>query len=435
MTVIGEPGVGKSRLVAELVAAVGVRVAVGGCLSYGDGITYRPVTQVVRALDELPADPAAAAAIRSLLGESDEATTADEIAWAFRKLLEQAAPLLVVFDDIQWGEETFLDLVEHIGLFSTGAPLLVVCLARPELGELRPQWPVALRLDPLPAADVDALLPDSVPAGLRARIASASGGNPLFVTEMVAMAAAGDEEVEVPGTLKALLAARLDQLEASERGVLERGAVEGELFHRGAVQALAPPDTPVMPRLAALVRKELIRPERPQLPAEDGFRFCHLLIRDAAYDALPKATRAELHERFARWLDGNAPDLAERDEIAGYHLEQAVAYLRELGRPEDEIRPVAERAAFHLAAAGRRALVRGDHEAVCRLVERALALGIADPQSVWGSRSSLETRCSNAAGSSTPPQSWTRLATRPRRAASGDSWRSRCSIAMPSSAR
>jgi class 3 adenylate cyclase/tetratricopeptide (TPR) repeat protein len=385
VTVVGEPGVGKSRLVSELLRGLGARTAYGGCLSYGEGITYRPVTEIVRQLGEVPDDPAAAAAIRSLLGESDAATTADEIAWAFRKLVEQAAPVVVVFDDIQWGEETFLDLVEHLGLFSSGAPILAVCLARPELAERRPSWPVALRLEPLPADAVDELLPASVPPGLRERIAHASGGNPLFVTEMIAMAAEGGDEVVVPATLKALLEARLDRLETAERGVLERGAVEGEIFHRGAVQALAPPETQVMPRLAALVRKELIRPERPQLPAEDGFRFCHLLIRDTAYNALPKALRAELHERFAAWLDEHASDLAERDEIVGYHLEQAYRYRVELDTPADAI---AERAASHLAAGARRAVLRGDHQAVCSLGERALALGL--PDALEGTRLQVE---------------------------------------------
>ena len=160
--------------------------------------------------------------------------------------------------------------------------------------------------------------------------------------------AAGDAEVEVPPTLKALLAARLDQLDEPERKVLERGSVEGEIFHRGAVQALAPEETQVTTRLAGLVRRELIRPDRAQLAGDDGYRFRHLLIRDAAYDALPKAIRADLHARFADWLDEHGQALVERDEIVGYHLEQAARYQAELGRPDPAL---AERAA---AAARRR---------------------------------------------------------------------------------
>ena len=227
-------------------------------------------------------------------------SSAEEIAWAVRKTLERAAaerPLVVVFDDIHWGEDTFLDLLEHVALLSSGAPIVVACMTRPELLERRPQWPLTLRLEPLSADDVDELIPQQIAGDLRVRIAMAAGGNPLFITEMLAMAGDGDAGVVVPPLLQALLAARLDRLDAPERLVLERGAVEGEVFHRGAVQALAPEEPQVTPRLAALVRHELIRPVATQVPGDDGFRFRHLLIRDAAYGVLPKAVaRAELHE-------------------------------------------------------------------------------------------------------------------------------------------
>ncbi len=135
----------------------------GRCLSYGEGITYWPVVEVVKQLDALPSDEAAATAIRSLLGESDAVAGTDEIAWAFRKLLEEQAPLVVCFDDIQWGEETFLELVESTALLSTGAPLLLLCMARPELLDRRPGWPATLRLEPLPEEEADALVGDAVP--------------------------------------------------------------------------------------------------------------------------------------------------------------------------------------------------------------------------------------------------------------------------------
>ena len=328
VTVVGDPGVGKSRLVAEALEQIDARVVRGRCLSYGEGITYWPVVEVVKQLDAVPSDELAANAIRSLLGESDAVSGTDEIAWAFRKLLEEQAPLVVCFDDIQWAEETFLDLVESTALLSTGAPLLLVCMARPELLDRRPGWPVTLRLEPLPEEEAGELVGDAVPDEVRERIVRASGGNPLFLTEMVALSDEGGGEVEVPPTLRALLAARLDQLDGPERRVLERGAVEGELFHRGAVQALAPEETEVMPRLAALVRRDLVRPDRPVLPREDAYRFRHLLIRDAAYDALPKATRADLHRRFAAWLEEHGEELVELDEILGYHLEQAAQLSR-----------------------------------------------------------------------------------------------------------
>jgi len=375
VTVVGDAGVGKSRLAAEVLASVEARVVQGRCLPYGEGITYWPVVEVLKQLDLLPADEAAATAIRSLLGESEAATSAEEIAWAFRKTLEQAAaerPLVVVFDDIQWGEETFRDLIEHIALLSAHAPILLLCLARPELAERRPAWPVTLRLGPLADQDVAQLIAERIPADLRERVARAAAGNPLFIEEMLAMAGQANGEVVVPPTLRALLAARLDQLETGERDVLERGAVEGEIFHRGAVQALAPEETQVTPRLAALVRKQLIRPDTPPLQGEDGFRFHHLLLRDAAYNALPKAVRADLHQRFATWLEQHGTELVELDELLGYHLEQACKYHAELGTHDDGT--LAAGARSRLTAGGRRAQLRSDFGAAVSLLERAAAL-------------------------------------------------------------
>jgi class 3 adenylate cyclase/tetratricopeptide (TPR) repeat protein len=375
LTVIGDAGVGKSRLVAEFLGAIDAPVVLGRCPPYGEGITYWPVVEVLKQLDVSPPDEGAAAAIGSLLGESDAATSAEEIAWAFRKTTEHAAterPLAVVFDDIQWGEQTFLDLIEHVALLSADAPILLLCMARPELGERRPTWPVTLRLEPLGDGDVEELIAERVPNEIRTKIARAAGGNPLFIEEMLAMAGERDGELVVPPTLQALLASRLDRLEAAERSVLERGSIEGEIFHRGAVQTLAPAETQVTPHLAALVRKELITPHRSQLAGEDGFRFRHLLIRDAAYDGLPKATRADLHERFASWLEQRGSELVELDEIAGYHLEQACRYREELGLPAND--KLAAAAGRRLTAAGLRANLRQDYGAAVSLLERAGAL-------------------------------------------------------------
>ncbi len=370
VTVVGDAGVGKSRLVAEALASFNVRIVRGRCLPYGEGITYWPVVEVVKQLAALPSDPVAQRAIRSLLGEADLGTRGDEIAWAFRKLVEEQAPLVVVFDDIQWGDQTFLDLVETTALLSADSPLLLLCMARPELLERRPGWRGTLPLEPLPPAQADTMIGDDVSGELRERIARAAGGNPLFITEMLAMAA-GNADIEVPPTLKALLAVRLDQLDEAERRVLERGSVEGEIFHRGAVQAMAPEETQVTTRLAALVRHQLVRPDRAQLAGDDGYRFRHLLIRDAAYDALPKAIRADLHARFADWLDEHGDELVERDEILGYHLEQAAGYHAELGRPDPAL---AERAAERLATAGRRAYERLDIRTASALLTRAVGL-------------------------------------------------------------
>jgi predicted ATPase/class 3 adenylate cyclase len=374
VTIVGEAGVGKSRLVAEALASVRARLVQGRCLPYGEGITYWPVVEVIRQLGTSPLDGAAAAAIGSVLGETEVATSAEEIAWAFRKLLQEQAPLIAVFDDIQWGEETFLDLLEHVALLSSGAPILLLGVARPELTERRAGWPVTLRLEPLGAEEVEELIPGRISGELRVKIARAGGGNPLFVEEMVAMAGEAGGDVAVPPTLQALLAARLDQLDRPERRMLERGAVEGEIFHRGGVQALAPEETQVTPRLAALVRKGLIRPEKPQLVGEDGFRFRHLLIRDAAYAGLPKATRADLHQRFAAWLESRGTDLVELDELLGYHLEQAYQYEVALRSIQADARHLASRASQRLESAGRRALARSDLAAAINLLQRSADL-------------------------------------------------------------
>jgi class 3 adenylate cyclase/tetratricopeptide (TPR) repeat protein len=385
-TLLGSAGVGKSRLAAEFLLRADANVVRGRCLSYGDGVTYWPAVEVLKQLDARPEEPSAAAAIAALLRESDAPATASEIAWGVRTTLERSAeerPLVVVWDDLQWAEDAFLELVEHIADWSRDAPMLLLCMARPELLDRRPGWAggklnaTTVLLEPLTPVETTELLTvlGAVDDAVRARISAAAGGNPLFLEEMLALAQeAGDDEVSVPPTIQALLAARLDQLDVPERSVLERGAVEGEVFHRGAVTALAPEaealDVPTS--LLRLVRKELVRPDRPQLPGEEAFRFRHLLIRDAAYDALPKAVRAELHVRFAVWLERHGSDLVELDEITGYHLERACRYHRDLGQPEDV--SLAGTARQRLTAATQRALMREDYAAAATLAERALAL-------------------------------------------------------------
>ncbi len=388
-TILGSAGVGKSRLAQEFLAGVDATVVTGRCLSYGEGISYWPVTEVVKQL--VPAGETTGP-LASILGDDTASGSPEEIAWAFRKLLEARAaerPVVVVFDDLHWGEPTFLDLVEHVADLSRDAPILLLCMARPELLDARAAWgggklnATNALLEPLApeeTAKLVDLLAGGAEQGLRSRILEAAGGNPLFVEEMVAMAVESGEEVAVPPTIQALLAARLDQLAAAERSVLERGAVEGQVFHRTAVAALADGGS-VDGELVALVRKDLVRPEQPLLPDDDAYRFRHLLIRDTAYEALPKATRAELHERFADWLAVNGKALVELDEILGYHLEQAYRYRAELGPLDDRATALAEQAATRLLAGGDHALERGDGHAVIRLLSRALALlPPADPR-------------------------------------------------------
>jgi class 3 adenylate cyclase/tetratricopeptide (TPR) repeat protein len=393
-TILGVAGVGKSRLTSEFIDSLeDATVVRGRCLPYGEGITYWPVVEVLKQLPpatDLGLEPAAVGAIERLLGEDQAVSSSEEIPWAVRKLLETAAessPVVALFDDIHWAEPTFLDLLEHVADLSREAPILLLCLARPELLDRRPGWgggklnATTLLLEPLSSTETDELLERllseaALSPDLQTRIRDGAEGNPLFVEEMVALVEeSGDGEVSVPGTIQALLAARLDQLEPAERGVLERGAVEGRVFHRGAVQALAPDETQVESRLTGLVRKELVRPDKPQLPGEDAYRFRHLLIRDAAYDALPKATRAELHERFAAWLEVHGAELVELDEIVGYHLEQAHGYRAELEGAElaGDV-ALGRRAATRLAAAGQRSLTIGDASGATSLLRRAASL-------------------------------------------------------------
>ncbi len=384
-TVLGTAGVGKSRLVMEFLDVHREpRVVRGRCLSYGEGITYWPVAEIVRQLDVLPDDEYAAAILRSILGEARVATSPEESAWAFRTLLEERAqdePLVVVFDDIHWGDEGFLDLIEHVADLSRDAPILLLCMARLELLERRPGWgggkwnATTVLLEPLNARETDRLLDalsSAISDEVRERIREAAEGNPLFVEELLAlMEESGSTRISIPPTIQALMAARVDQLPPDERQVMECGAVEGRVFHRGAVQALTQEVSTVPGRLVRLVRKDLIRPDSGQIRGDEAYRFRHLLIRDAAYEALPKARRAELHEEFARWLDERGQDLPELDEIAGFHLEQATRYVRELGQPHEEL---ADRAGERLASAGRKAVWFGDQGTAAGLLERALEL-------------------------------------------------------------
>ncbi len=385
-TILGTAGVGKSRLVEEFLGTLeDATVVRGRCLSYGEGISYWPVTEVVKQL--LRDADGVTGPLASVLGDENAAGSSEDIAWAFRKLLESRAaeqPLVVVFDDIHWGEPTFLDLVEHVADLSRDAPILLLCVARAELLDIRPTWgggklnATNVLLEPLGPEEagelIESLQDEQLEAGLRERILASAGGNPLFVEEMVAMVAEDGGDIAVPPTIQALLAARLDQLDPAERGVLERGSVEGQVFHRGAVAALAPDEPQVDGRLITLVRKDLVRPEPTVVADDEAYRFRHLLIRDTAYEALPKAARAELHERFATWLEEHGAALVELDEIAGYHLEQSYRYRVELGPLDDAAAEIGERAAERLLTSAGRARERGDTLAAQGLLSRAVEL-------------------------------------------------------------
>jgi class 3 adenylate cyclase/tetratricopeptide (TPR) repeat protein len=395
-TIVGPPGIGKSRLVRELIGRTRARVLVGRCLSYGEGITYWPLQEMesqigdVRALlGDRPDGDLAAVRVAAAIGDSDTPSTPEEIAWGVRKLFEAMAesdPLVVVFDDIHWAEPTFLDLIEYVTAFAQRVPLLVLCMARADLFDQRPTWAAprpnvtVLTLEPLSAADSAVLVADlgAMVSDTADRIVETAEGNPLFVEQLVAALAEDGDDLEVPPTLQALLTARIDRLEEPERAAIERGSVEGRLFHSGAVAALLPERdrATVGGHLLTLVRKELIRPDRAVVPGDDGFRFGHALIRDAAYDEIPKRERAVLHEGYAEWLVSRLGGEAS-DEIVGYHLEQAYRYGAELGAADPF---VGERAAERLAAAGQAARARRDMRATANLFGRAADLVPGDPR-------------------------------------------------------
>jgi DNA-binding SARP family transcriptional activator len=418
-TLIGAPGVGKSRLVREFVYDVSKRalVARGRCLPYGEGITYWPILEAIRDVAELDdmrssADSLAKLAalvegnedaelvaerLGEVVGLSDRLSGADETFWGVRSFFEALSrqrPLVVVFDDIHWGERTFLDLVDHLADWIRDSPVLLLCVARPELLEVEPHWAggklnaTSMLLHPL-SDDESQELVANLAANLeldeakQRHIVDAAAGNPLFVEEMVALVSeqrADDTTATVPPTIQALLAARLDLLTADERAALQAAAVEGMVFHEMSVgELVGVPIGELQEPFSKLVRRELLRPDKPVFTGEKALRFRHLLIRDSAYESIPKETRAILHERHAGWLEGKVGDRSlELEEILGYHLEQAFRYRAELGPVDESGRALAVGAGHRLASAGRRALARGDVPAAMNLVSRAAALLPAD---------------------------------------------------------
>jgi class 3 adenylate cyclase/tetratricopeptide (TPR) repeat protein len=432
LTVVGAPGIGKSRLAHEFVAQLTDRATVlqGRCLPYGEGITFWPLAEMVRqaaGIDENDGGEDAVARLEALFSPADDArSVAEAIAqltglvetrgvveegfWAVRRLFARLArdrPLVVVLDDAHWAEAMLLALIENVTRHTELVPILLVCVSRPDLLERRGDWgesaerSTIVRLEPLDDAACDRLiselLGESEPTlEVRDHVAARAEGNPLFVEQMISMliddglleqvdgrwVAVGDfETMHVPPGIHALLAARLERLGTDECAVLGRAAVMGQVFYVAALEELAPPSLSgrIQSLLHDLVRRELVRPGRSDFLDTGAFEFRHLLIRDAAYDSLSKQSRAELHARFADWLERTAGDrLPEYAEIVGWHLEQAHRTLSELGPLDEAGTEIARRAADHLAAAGWTASARGDISAGVTLRSRALALMAAD---------------------------------------------------------
>jgi len=430
--ILGSPGLGKSRLLGEFTRRLGdaATVLTANCDAAG-GATFVPLARALRALlrvDDGSSGDALRTAIIAALPDADADRTRiaeginallagspaspEETFFVVRRLLAGLAakqPVLFTIDDLQWAEPLLLDLVEHLVQWSTDVPLLVVVAARPELRDTRSSLAAAdgLVADVVTLSGLDAgaatrlaanvIGAEALPAAVAGRVLATSEGNPLFVGELVRMLvhdgalkregdrwSAGVElaSLEMPPTIHAVLAARIERLRAEDRLVLERAAVVGRQFSRAAVAHLLPREAQadLDARLESLRRGELIEPDAAWFLGEPGLRFRHGLIRDAAYRRLLKGTRAELHGRCADWIETKVGDSIEHEETIGWHLEQAHQHLRELGPVDAQGQALGDRAARYLAAAGRRALTRDDLSVAGSLLGRAFdRLDAADP--------------------------------------------------------
>jgi class 3 adenylate cyclase len=400
-TVLGDAGIGKSRLATEFAEALGsdARVLTGHCLAYGDGITFWPLREILlqatgpQGLDRLAELVVGeddgdwiAGQVAMAIGPTQQPGRANELFPAVRRLFEALAsprPLVLTLEDLHWAEPTFLDLIEYVADWGR-ASVFLLCLARPELIEERPTWGAGGRnadtlvLEPLPSTETKELIAGRLvgtvlPPDTLTRIVEIAQGNPLFVEQMVA-AFQDDGTVSLPASVHALLAARLDRLGPAERDLLRCAAVVGMDFSADGLLALVPEQARpfVGKHLRTLERRQLIRPARS---VDEGFRFCHALIQLAAYRSMTREDRARLHQRFAEWLETDARDSPpELDELLGYHLEEAVAQRRALGIPEEDDPGLAIRAGEHLATAGLRAYGRFDIAAAVNLSGRAKSL-------------------------------------------------------------
>ena len=406
VTVFGEPGIGKSRLVSEFVqSAERVTTLTGRALPYGEGVVYWPLAAMVKAsagiTDDDPAGDAfeklrvcceseavadLLAVVLGVLGAAEDERTTGEVTWAATRWAEELAdaqPLILVFEDVQWAEEPLLDLIEHLAQALRDSPVLIVSVARPELLTCRPNWSggnpraVALELGPLTGDEsrqlVDALLAHAdTPPAQRALALEKAEGNPLFLEETARMLTAGEKGAlgRVPDTVQALIAARIDTLDTPEKTLLQRAALIGRVFWRGALDALSP-DAGVAETLDTLLEREFVAPEtRSSISGERAFRFTHGLIREVAYATMSKAERAGDHRRFAAWVAERAPD--ELAEVRAHHLDSAARLVAELegSVPSD----LAHEAASALEGAGRRSLRRASFAAARRLLLRAVEL-------------------------------------------------------------
>ena len=435
-TILGAAGVGKSRLVGEFITqrCSVSRVVQGRCLPYGEGITLWPLAEVIRdaaglgasssrtevetrlgdVLSALPERTRVLGLLLQILGLEKTVATTEELAWASRQMLERLAldsSLVVLIDDIHWAEPALLDIVEYIATWSRDSPFLLLCVARPEFLDSRPNWgagrlnATSLLLEPLSVEEsrqlISGLLGEAgLPSDVSQRLFENAEGNPLFVEQMLEMliddgllietasgwALGPTDELKVPPTISALISARLDRLDPSERLVIERAAVVGKEFSLSAVCHLGPGEEAqsVSDDLAALTRKELIRPLDQDPGGELTFRFRHILIRDAAYESISKERRSDLHLAYADWMNTALPSEGVGfAEILAHHLSQAHSNKRDLGCPPQVLRPIASEAARQYEISGERALARSDFPAAAKLLRNGAALVVEPMESAY----------------------------------------------------
>ncbi len=397
VTVIGDPGVGKSRLAAEFAAAQGDSHVIEARCDVEQTVALAPIVEVLRARDletDVPATtPDRDRILRDLNGlTAGIPGSVEETFWALRRyveLLARGRPLIIVVDDIQWADTLLLDFVEHLAEWVQEVPVLMLALARPELREIRPDlvsastWVTeAVHLGGLDAEATAELAAGvlgaaRLPEELVGRLPSSTGGNPLFVRELVGMLVHDGvlvaepvgwrltidaDAIAIPPTIHALLASRLERLSAPDRRVLEIASVVGTDFSLGAVCALAERGAAVVKSsLDRLRRLELAQPSGTYLGDEPVWRFHHVLIRDVAYRRLLKSDRADLHERLADWIEAGGASVAfDSDEMIARHLEAAHGYRRELGTLDEHTRGLALRSARCYLSSARRALDRDE---------------------------------------------------------------------------
>jgi class 3 adenylate cyclase len=429
VTLVGVPGIGKSRLVVELreTAAADEEIITwryGRCLPYGDGVTFWALGEIVKAqagIRENDAAPIAAdklaravadvvpeadrrwvePSLRPLVGLVSEdvalADRRDELQAGWRVFLEANAdqrPLVIVIDDLQWADDGLLDFVDGLVDLVEGVPLLVVCCARPELLERRSDWgggkrnALTVSLGPLAEGDVARLVEsllgrDPADADLRANVVELAAGNPLYAEELVRVRTSGGDFSGLPDTVLGIVTARVDLLPAAEKELLRDAAVMGGVVWSDGLQAVSSRDVgEVDDLLRSLGRKEFLRRERQSAVAgATQHSFVHSLVRDAVYAQLPRPDRIDRHVRVARWIESLPEDRREdRAELLAHHYVEAIELSRSAGLDSAELVPAAAEA---LRESGLRALSVGAHPAAVRALRAAASLrGELDPHAL-----------------------------------------------------